>query len=80
MYNSMDPSSMNTTSPMLKKKQKRKKKKKPNPYKEFDQKGKLSTLLGQSAIDEPEVFASDSGESKYSNEDKEDKDHLLTDE
>ena len=36
--------------------------------------------MDQSAVDEPEVYKSDSGESKYSNEDKTGKDHLSKDE
>ena len=38
--------------------------------KTFDAKGQLAALLDQAAQDEPEVYKSDSGESKYSNEDK----------
>ena len=31
-------------------------------------------------VNEPEMYQSSSGESKYSNEDKDEKDHLATDE
>ena len=60
------------------KKQRPKKKKKVKE--QFDAKGKVKALLDQSAVDEPEVYKSDSGESKYSNEDKTGKDHLSKDE
>ena len=55
-------------------------KKRSKDMQNFDAKGKIKALLDKSAIDEPEVYKSDSGESKYSNEDKTGKDHLSQDE
>ena len=53
-----------------KKQKKKKSKKKLDKLKAFDAKGKFDALLDQAAVDYPEVYKSDSGESKYSNEDK----------
>ena len=66
-------SSIKENSPPPKKKQPKKKSKE---MQNFDAKGKIKALLDKSAVDEPEVYKSDSGESKYSNEDKTGKDHL----
>ena len=65
--------SIKENSPPPKKKQPKKKSKE---MQNFDAKGKIKALLDKSAVDEPEVYKSDSGESKYSNEDKTGKDHL----
>ena len=58
---SVQQSAERTKTPVLDRKTDKRIKKTRNALKNFDQKANISALLGQQAIDNPEVYKSDSG-------------------